>query len=313
MTGKEILEKEFEKAGMRGYRADEVDSFLQSIAAFVDKQSAQIKELTYKIQILADKIEEYKKDEENIRDALLGAQKMGSSILNEAKSKADSMTREAKLSSEEVTVKSQEQADKILRDAKLASEEMLSQAKSKIELLTKESLLKANDEVVALKKSTEAEKQKLDKMKQEVSLFRSNILKQYKAHLDLLTNLPSIEENNTEEKTALHSSEKTSKHHKTEKSEATSQEPKRSVTEIQKPEIFDVQPQTVTSEILPVASEEELAAEEKQQTKEYKHKIVGVSEESIEEKENDFSSNLAKPNYVAKFGELDFGNYNKDK
>lgn len=171
MTGKEILEEEFEKAGMRGYRAEQVDTFLQSVAKYVDDQNDRNDDLTYKLKILADKIEEYKKDEGDIRDALLGAQKLGTSILNEAKAKAEAMEKEAKTS----------------------SDELLSQAKLKVESLTKDSLKKATMDINMIKREIDGEQRKLEAMKQEVSNFRSSILKQYKSHLDLLSNLPTVE------------------------------------------------------------------------------------------------------------------------
>lgn len=170
MTGKDILNEEFERAGMRGYRAEQVDLFLNTVATYVDEVNSKNEDLSYKLKILADKIEEYKKDESSIRDALLGAQKLASSVIEEANKKAETLTREAQS----------------------AAEEMLGQAKNKIESLTKESLQKANAEINAAKRKCESEQRLLDNMKHEVSAFRSSILKQYKSHLDLLSNLPSI-------------------------------------------------------------------------------------------------------------------------
>ncbi|MEG2813346.1 MAG: DivIVA domain-containing protein [Oscillospiraceae bacterium] len=175
MTGKEILAEEFEKATMRnGYRAEQVDEFLQEVAKYVDSINEKNKDLTYKIQILAEKIEDYKKDEESIRDALLGAQKLGSSILNEAKSKAEILTRESKI----------------------AADDVLAQAKSKVDFLTKDSLQKANYEITSLKKDCEREQKHLDSIKNEVNLFRTTILKQYKNHIDMLQSIP-INNNNS--------------------------------------------------------------------------------------------------------------------
>lgn len=170
MTGKDILNEEFERSGMRGYRAEQVDLFLNTVATYVDEINSKNEDLAYKLKILADKIEEYKKDESSIRDALLGAQKLATSVVEEANAKAEALTREAKT----------------------AAEDMLAQAKSKIEALTKDSLQKANAEINAAKRECDREQRLLDNMKHEVSVFKSSILKQYKNHLDLLSNLPSV-------------------------------------------------------------------------------------------------------------------------
>lgn len=68
MTGKDIQNAAFEKAGMRGYRADQVDAYLHTVAEYVDEQNEKIEDLTYKLKVLADKVEEYRTDEENIRE-----------------------------------------------------------------------------------------------------------------------------------------------------------------------------------------------------------------------------------------------------
>ena len=52
-------------------------------------------EANNKIQILADKVREYMKDEDALKDALLGAQKQGHAVINEAQAKADELEDEA--------------------------------------------------------------------------------------------------------------------------------------------------------------------------------------------------------------------------
>lgn len=344
MTGKEILQAEFEKAGMRGYRADQVDALLQSIASFVDKQKKENDDLTYKMKILADKIEEYKKDEESIRDALLGAQKMGSSILNEAKSKAEALTRESRAAAEEMLASAQQKSESMVSSAKTASEEMLAQAKSKIENLTKDSLQKANLEIANARRESEREKKKLEAMKNEISSFRSSILKQYKAHLDLLSNLPveEIKERDAHEmpqqapanKSDGHEnspSEDVSQPDKGQKSNLASAEQvleKEENSKISKIPI--THSQTIKSDITAGANsgddDSELKSFEKEQTKEFGKRIsVSVlgneadqdkqeddskNESDKDSHKNDFIARSRRTSFAEKFGELDFGNNN---
>ncbi|WMJ23113.1 DivIVA domain-containing protein [Paludicola sp. MB14-C6] len=281
MTGKQILEEEFEKSGMRGYRADQVDAFLQTVATYVDDVNAKNEDLTYKLQILADKIEEYKKDEESIREALLGAQKLGSSILNEAKAKAEAITKEAKST----------------------SDELLSQAKTKVEIMTKDSLHKANMEIISIKKETDWEQRKLDAMKMEVSNFRSAILKQYKNHLDLLSNLPSLEQPNNEPPI--------------EKKQPVEVQPKETSTEEvveEKSETIASEMQTITSAI--VDSDNNIEEDSKEHTREfngYRNSVTApldLDEKEKEQLKNEFNSRLQrKNNIIEKYGELAFGTH----
>ncbi len=84
MNAKEISAKRFDKSAF-GYKADEVDSFLNEIAAEVNELTSQNTELQKKLEILATKLEEYRQDENSMKEALLGAQKLGNTIVREAK------------------------------------------------------------------------------------------------------------------------------------------------------------------------------------------------------------------------------------
>lgn len=286
MTGQEILAEEFERAGMRGYRADEVDAFLQKVAAFVDEQESKINDLTYKIQILAEKVEEYKADESDIRDALLNAQKLGTSIQNEAKAKAE----------------------KITRDARANAEELMEQAKAKVDSLTRNSLQKVNDEVAAAKRQREEEELRLAAIKREVSDFRTSVLKQYKAHLDLLSNM-KVGEAAPEE--AEHTSMPVEPVAEESAYSEISGETEESTVEYAE----EIHSGIYDDPIIDDSIREEISEEEKAQTREYGGEIVQppVEEEPKEEHPAPAKRN-ARPSYVEKFGELKFGGFSdKDR
>ena len=289
MTGKEILAHEFEKAGMRGYKAEQVDKFLEKIATYIDEQEVEKNDISYKITILADKLEEYKADESNIRDALLSAQKLGTSMLNEAKSKAEAMGREARQN----------------------AEDMLLQAQLQSEKLSRESLYRINLEVASTKKECEKERSHLDKIKKEVSQFKATILRQYKSHLDLLTNLPSVlddakAEDASKTNTPLKSMEKSESFAQL----SQDQEPR----PIKESTSFG-HAQTIKSEI--VTSADEMRAQELEQTREFtKEKetdipFAPVENQNHEEHTDSELSESQRPNYMEKFGELKFGGYGK--
>ena len=89
----EIANKQFSKG--RGYRAEEVDSYLRQIASDIGELIEEKRDLEKKMMVLADKLEEYKEDEESLRAALLGAQTLGDSVVREAKAKAQSLLEDA--------------------------------------------------------------------------------------------------------------------------------------------------------------------------------------------------------------------------
>ena len=83
-------DKLFEKSTF-GYRPEEVDRYVEQLSAQIRSLEAEKADLLEKMKILAEKVSEYRKEEGALRDALLGAQKMGNTIVTEAKTKADMM------------------------------------------------------------------------------------------------------------------------------------------------------------------------------------------------------------------------------
>ena len=92
----EIASKKFDRMSMgRAYKAEEVDNYLSQLADEVDALLQEKRDLEKKMMVLADKLEEYKGDEESLRAALLGAQKLGGSVVRDAKAKAEQIIDDA--------------------------------------------------------------------------------------------------------------------------------------------------------------------------------------------------------------------------
>ena len=95
ITSKDVRNKRFEKAAF-GYKQEEIDEFLSQLEAELDEMERERAEANSKIQVLADKVREYMRDEDALKDALLGAQKQGHQVLNDANEKAEQILAEAK-------------------------------------------------------------------------------------------------------------------------------------------------------------------------------------------------------------------------
>lgn len=112
----DIINASFRKSGFSGYRTDDVDTFIEEVKesydALIKKNIAQKEEyeklkaenaqLTEKLKILAAKIEEYRAEEEDIKNALVSAQKLGDASIRESRHKAEIIIKDATLKAERI-------------------------------------------------------------------------------------------------------------------------------------------------------------------------------------------------------------------
>ena len=94
MTPEEIRNMTFEK-GVRGYRCEDVDDFVAQLSGEMAGLTAQRTDLENKLRILAQKVEEYRGQEETLKTALINAQRMGETVVYEAHQRADMILRDA--------------------------------------------------------------------------------------------------------------------------------------------------------------------------------------------------------------------------
>lgn len=101
ISAKDINNKRFEQA-KPGYKPEEVDEFLRDIALQLTQMQKEKEETEKKIEVLVESVREYKKDEDALKDALIGAQKQSRAVIQEAQEKADRIIAEAKVKAEEI-------------------------------------------------------------------------------------------------------------------------------------------------------------------------------------------------------------------
>ena len=169
ITSKDVRNKRFEKAAF-GYKQEEIDEFFAQLEAELDEMERERAEANNKIQVLADKVREYMRDEDALKDALLGAQKQGHLVIADAQEKADQIMAEA-----------QEKAAAL-------EEEAVHQHAIKME---------QNRAEIA------KEKEALIEAQRQVAEFKKSLFDMYKSHLELISTMPDLtEEEETAEKTA---------------------------------------------------------------------------------------------------------------
>ena len=191
MNAKDIVSKEFDTVKRGGYDAAEVDTFLKDVSIEYKKLQNENEELEKKLEVLAEKIREYRKDEDALRDALLIAKKQGIAVVNEAKEDAEKIRKDA-----------QEKAEKTIKDAdalaakkKELGEKNLAEANAKAKQTVDDANAKAAEIHTIMMQQTEREQIVLQRTRKEVQDYTNKILAAYSAHIENIKSMPKACEN----------------------------------------------------------------------------------------------------------------------
>lgn len=104
ITIEEIKNISFRKASLNGgYRAEDVDAFIDDVIEAFEQLKKEKTNLVHKIDVLATRVEQYRADEETVRNALLTSQKMSDACIKEAKEKAAKIVREAEAKAQAIS------------------------------------------------------------------------------------------------------------------------------------------------------------------------------------------------------------------
>ena len=105
LTIDEVKNISFRKANLGGYRPEDVEAFIDDVVATLEQNKKDKIELVKKLDILAKRIEEYRRDEENVRGALINAQKVMDATKKEANEQAEKIINDAKIKEQDIIVK----------------------------------------------------------------------------------------------------------------------------------------------------------------------------------------------------------------
>lgn len=104
LTPMEIHNKEFKK-GMRGYKEEEVDEFLDKVVTDFEKMYRENGELKDKLSVINEKVDSYNLMEKTLQNTLVVAQTTAEDVVVNARKKAEMILKEA-----------EEQAKKIIEE-----------------------------------------------------------------------------------------------------------------------------------------------------------------------------------------------------
>ncbi|MBR0535193.1 MAG: DivIVA domain-containing protein [Clostridia bacterium] len=203
MTPAQLKAYEFKTAGRNAYKAEDVDMFLSEVVISYEKMFRENSELIKRVSMLADRLEQYKSDEVDIKQAVLSAQKAANLIVKEAedsvadaKTEAEAILAAAKGEAEIIKSDAEKQAiadsELLLSVTKDKAEEIIAKAKEKAQGILIAANDSASDTMGAANRTVTSESLYYDMLKKEVSEFKTSILAQYKEHIELISKLPEL-------------------------------------------------------------------------------------------------------------------------
>ncbi len=117
ISSEDVRRVTFEKA-FQGYRRDDVDDYLKQVAQSMDELAAQNDDFQKKLVVLAQRIDQYRAEEDTLRTTMINAQRLGENVIREAKQKAAEIIRTANIKAEDREQRSRD-------DVELAKQEIV--------------------------------------------------------------------------------------------------------------------------------------------------------------------------------------------
>lgn len=191
ITANDIRTSVFSRAG-RGYKIQDVDDFLEEAALSMEQLQKENEELIRKLEVLADRIQEYRNDEDSIRSALLTAQKSADKVLREANETKEQIIADARQQAEDMLRLSHDKSVAIATETKEKATVVLTEAKDKASRLLMEAKTKSEEMLSEAVEGCKAEKKYLEFLKEQEKFFRQEIVEMYKKQFELLKRGPEI-------------------------------------------------------------------------------------------------------------------------
>ncbi len=143
IASEDVRRVTFEKA-MRGYRCDDVDDYLRQVADSLDALSAENEDLQKKLVVLAQRIDQYRAEEDTLHTTLINAQRLGENVIKEAKQKAAEVIRAANIRAEDREQRARDEVElaqqeltTIRKETENFKKSLLAMYRKHIELLSK--------------------------------------------------------------------------------------------------------------------------------------------------------------------------------
>ncbi|MCL1903385.1 MAG: DivIVA domain-containing protein [Oscillospiraceae bacterium] len=178
MGAKEIMSKKFDM-GLKGYKIEEVEDYLRVVSLEFSRLQKENESLEKKLDVLADKIKEYREDEDTLKDALLGAQRQGNALIADSKRRAAEIVEAAQANSADILKKAEEGRQKLQEQG----ESEISAAREEAANIIDNANNQAADIELEMNLKTDVQKEILHRTTSEILNFKARVISSYKEQM----------------------------------------------------------------------------------------------------------------------------------
>ena len=183
LTLEEIENITFRKAGLSGYKIEDVDSFVDKVIDKVRSLELANKELESRIDSQNKDIQKYKEKEEGVQNALITAQITAKRIIDDANEKSEKTVSDA-----------QAEAEKLVREAKERTDKLNAETDAKIEEVMNKALRESSEKIDENNRILDAQKKNIIRIMGEANKFRNSLIQSYKQHLNIINSMSKAED-----------------------------------------------------------------------------------------------------------------------
>lgn len=201
LTPAQIRGHRFAPAVRGAYKAEEVDAFFAEVLESYEKALNDNGELLKRISLLAERVEAYRNDEDNIKVALLTAQRMADKMVKDANETAAEQLKSAaeKLAYAEAQAtaqakmlieKAQKEADDKTLNAEIEADRLVKDARTEAAEMRRTATQEAQEQLAAVREDVRMETILLASLRREAEEFKNALIQLYNKHLSLIDSMP---------------------------------------------------------------------------------------------------------------------------
>lgn len=188
----EIKNITFEQSVFSGYKKEDVDDFLDKVYSEYSRIYNENAELVEKLKVCITKIEEYRQDEKFLKSAIVNAQKLNETAVQEIELKKKETEEIARKQAEDIIAQANAEADRLLTDCNQKIAEVREKSTYEFVRQQNENARSHSEQMREFDAQILSKNAELDNLQKEIDKFKSMVLSVCEKQISLLNTLPEF-------------------------------------------------------------------------------------------------------------------------